>query len=146
MVTTADSVDRAVAAMHQGAHDFIVKPVGATKLVEAVRKAVHRVSAERRVGRPDITLPRLRSEAMDVSWPDPAGRSPRTAQDAAAMDGDLAAVRPLWMVERETIETAIAQCRGNISRAAGLLEISASTIYRKRLAWEARERGRKSTT
>jgi two-component system, repressor protein LuxO len=49
-------------------------------------------------------------------------------------------VRPLWQVEKEAIEEAIAACDGNIPRAAALLEISASTIYRKRLAWEAEGR------
>ncbi|HNE02391.1 MAG TPA: helix-turn-helix domain-containing protein, partial [Plasticicumulans sp.] len=33
------------------------------------------------------------------------------------------------------IEDAIAACDGNIPKAAALLEISASTIYRKRQAW-----------
>ena len=46
-------------------------------------------------------------------------------------------VRPLWEVEKEAIETAIAMCDGNVPKAAALLDISASTIYRKRLAWEA---------
>jgi DNA-binding NtrC family response regulator len=47
-----------------------------------------------------------------------------------------AALRPLWLVEKEAIEAAIAACDGNVPRAAALLEISPSTIYRKRLAWE----------
>ena len=47
------------------------------------------------------------------------------------------AVRPLWQVERDAIESAISACGGNISKAAALLEISASTIYRKRQAWQA---------
>ena len=46
-----------------------------------------------------------------------------------------AAIRPLWLVEKEVIEAAIDQCGGNIPRAAALLEVSASTIYRKRERW-----------
>jgi two-component system repressor protein LuxO len=46
-------------------------------------------------------------------------------------------IRPLWMVEKEVIEHAIASCDGNIPQAAALLELSPSTIYRKRLAWQA---------
>ncbi|WP_431861647.1 sigma-54-dependent transcriptional regulator [Azospirillum sp.] len=46
-------------------------------------------------------------------------------------------IRPLWQVEKDAIEDAIAACDGNIPRAAALLDISASTIYRKRLAWQA---------
>ena len=49
-------------------------------------------------------------------------------------------IRPLWLVEKEAIEEAIAACDGNIPRAAALLGISASTIYRKRMAWEAEGR------
>jgi two-component system repressor protein LuxO len=40
-------------------------------------------------------------------------------------------------VEKEAIEDAIQHCGGNIPRAAALLEVSPSTIYRKRQAWEA---------
>ena len=46
-------------------------------------------------------------------------------------------VRPLAMIEREVIEQAITLCEGNIPRAASLLEVSPSTIYRKKQAWEA---------
>ena len=45
-------------------------------------------------------------------------------------------VRPLWQVEKEAIEQAIASCDGNIPKAAALLEISPSTIYRKKQSWE----------
>ena len=50
-------------------------------------------------------------------------------------------IRPLWQVEKDTIESAIAACEGNIPRAAAALGISASTIYRKKSAWEADEAG-----
>lgn len=45
-------------------------------------------------------------------------------------------IRPLATVERETIERAIELCDGNIPKAAGLLDVSPSTIYRKKQAWE----------
>lgn len=44
-------------------------------------------------------------------------------------------IRPLWQVEKEAIESAIKQCGDNIPKAAALLEVSASTIYRKRERW-----------
>lgn len=44
-------------------------------------------------------------------------------------------VRPLWMIERDAIEHAIGVCGGNVQRAASLLEVAPSTLYRKRLAW-----------
>jgi DNA-binding NtrC family response regulator len=45
-------------------------------------------------------------------------------------------IRPLWLVEKDAIESAIATCDGNIPKAAAMLGISASTIYRKRQSWE----------
>jgi two-component system repressor protein LuxO len=59
------------------------------------------------------------------------------APAAAAPAAGPKAIRPLWQVEKDAIEDAIAACEGNIPRAAALLDISASTIYRKRLAWQA---------
>jgi two-component system repressor protein LuxO len=49
---------------------------------------------------------------------------------------ELAAIPPLWQVEKEAIESAIAICEGNIPKAAALLDISASTIYRKQKLWQ----------
>ncbi|WP_321392668.1 sigma-54 dependent transcriptional regulator [Emcibacter sp.] len=45
-------------------------------------------------------------------------------------------IRPLLEQEREIIEEAIRLCDGNISRAAGYLEINPSTIYRKMKSWK----------
>jgi two-component system repressor protein LuxO len=71
----------------------------------------------------------------------------RTAAPAAAADPAAAPaeggeeVVPLWMIEKRAIEQAIALCEGNIPKAAELLRISPSTIYRKRQAWAAGEEG-----
>ena len=46
------------------------------------------------------------------------------------------AIEPLWMVEKRAIEAAIEACDGNINRAAGLLEVAPSTLYRKKQSWE----------
>ncbi len=46
-----------------------------------------------------------------------------------------ARIRPLWVEERRIIEGAITAFGGNIARAAHALEISPSTIYRKRQTW-----------
>lgn len=45
-------------------------------------------------------------------------------------------IMPLWIEEKRIIETAIERCDGNVPRAAAFLEISASTIYRKKQQWE----------
>jgi len=44
-------------------------------------------------------------------------------------------VEPLAVVERRVIEQAIALFQGNIALAAEALELSPSTLYRKKLAW-----------
>ncbi len=48
-------------------------------------------------------------------------------------------IRPLEDVEREAIEDAISICHGNIAKAASLLGVSPSTIYRKKQTWDERE-------
>lgn len=45
-------------------------------------------------------------------------------------------VRTLAEVEREAIEIAISAANGNIPKAAALLDVSPSTIYRKKQNWE----------
>jgi two-component system repressor protein LuxO len=55
-----------------------------------------------------------------------------TAPGAAERAKTAADVRPLWMEEARIIDEAIAAFGGNIARAAAALEISPSTIYRKR--------------
>ncbi|HTZ36033.1 MAG TPA: sigma-54 dependent transcriptional regulator [Stellaceae bacterium] len=67
-----------------------------------------------------------------------AARPMPIAPLAAARDGGAqpAAIRPLWQVEKEAIEQAIALCNGNIPRAAALLEVNPSTIYRRKAEWE----------
>ncbi|MFC3228906.1 sigma-54-dependent transcriptional regulator [Marinibaculum pumilum] len=56
--------------------------------------------------------------------------SPRAGTDAAT------AIRPLWQVEKDAIEQAMSLCEDNIAKAAALLEINPSTIYRKRQRWQ----------
>ena len=73
------------------------------------------------------TLVRMRAESAET---------PR-AHDAKSEGAGV--IRPLWLEEKAIIERAIALCNGNIPKAAAMLEISASTIYRKRVAWEKTE-------
>lgn len=49
---------------------------------------------------------------------------------------DEQSIRPLDEVEREIIEQAISICGDNVPKAAARLGVSASTIYRKRSAWD----------
>ena len=53
----------------------------------------------------------------------------------ASIDSD-GEIRPLWMEERDIIERAINRYDGNIPKAAAMLDISPSTIYRKKQGWK----------
>ncbi len=53
-----------------------------------------------------------------------------------AYTGKESNILPLAMVERIAIDKAIAYCDGNIQQAALLLEVAASTIYRKINSWK----------
>lgn len=55
------------------------------------------------------------------------------------LHGGVASIRPLAEVEKKTIEEAIEICGGNVSRAAGYLDVNPSTIYRKLKQWQQEE-------
>ncbi|MGI0116041.1 sigma-54-dependent transcriptional regulator [Zooshikella sp. RANM57] len=48
-------------------------------------------------------------------------------------------ILPLWIEEKRIIERAISKCDGNIPRAAAFLEVSPSTIYRKKQHWDKKK-------
>ncbi|MGE0231850.1 MAG: sigma 54-interacting transcriptional regulator [Flavobacteriaceae bacterium] len=60
--------------------------------------------------------------------------TPHEREDAAAFSA-AEAVEPLWRQEKRIIEQAIGRFGGNIAKAAAALEVSPSTIYRKRMGW-----------
>jgi DNA-binding NtrC family response regulator len=110
VVITADgSLNRAVEAMREGALDFLVKPFNADRLLITLGNVL-----ERR---------RLNSMVESLS------------SHAGAENGNGPTILPLHVTERNAIEQAIRACDGNVVRAAALLEISASTIYRKLAHW-----------
>jgi two-component system repressor protein LuxO len=61
--------------------------------------------------------------------------APIAASPTATPSTEKISIKPLAQAEREIIEQAIDYCDGNIPKAAGLLEVSPSTIYRKKAAW-----------
>ncbi|HEY4161779.1 MAG TPA: response regulator [Dongiaceae bacterium] len=114
VVITADgSLNRAIEAMREGALDFLVKPFNADRLLITLNNVLERQ--------------RLNSMVESLS-----GRA------AHASDGSQTElqVRPLHVTERSAIEQAIRACDGNVVRAAALLQVSASTIYRKLAQWQ----------
>jgi len=67
----------------------------------------------------------------------PANDPAWIASDGAKSAGRGNKVRPLHEIERDVIEEALRRNDGNVPRAAALLEISPSTVYRKLQSWNA---------
>ena len=65
--------------------------------------------------------------------------NPHATGESAPLRKRADNILPLWETEKLAIEDAINSCSGNIPKAAALLGISASTIYRKRQHWETLE-------
>ena len=83
----------------------------------------------------DMLPPLLfRREVGELSAPGNGGSRPEQTNSISAVN-----INPLWVSERKAIEQAITHCKGNIPRAAALLEVSPSTIYRKVKQWEKLE-------
>jgi len=73
-----------------------------------------------------------------------SGKAPTSeVSDAPAAEAEVPAsvaipereIEPLHVIERRHIELGIAACDGNISKAAVLLGVNPSTLYRKRRSW-----------
>ncbi|WP_404406008.1 sigma 54-interacting transcriptional regulator [Pelagibacterium halotolerans] len=69
------------------------------------------------------------ANAADIEARGPIGAEP-------PVSSAMPAILPMWQQEQRIIEDALAAYGGNIARAAAALEISPSTIYRKKLNWE----------
>jgi DNA-binding NtrC family response regulator len=120
IVVTADgSLATAAQAMREGAQDFLIKPFNADRLLVTLKNV----------------LEHRRLNVMVENLGERPAPAPRPPSGKTAFADALAAIRPLAEVERNAIENAIALCRGNIVKAAALLEINPSTIYRKRAEW-----------
>jgi two-component system repressor protein LuxO len=66
----------------------------------------------------------------------PSNEQPNTSNLAPETEATTnTVIKPLWQVEKNAIESAILFCDGNIPKAAAMLEVSPSTIYRKKLGW-----------
>ncbi len=90
----------------------------------------------------DIVTPSMLPPPLsDISASMPAlsaqGESPGGEPAVTSAGTDSMTIQPLWQVEKQVIEHTIEHCDGNIPKAAALLEISPSTIYRKRQQWES---------
>jgi len=83
-----------------------------------------------------IGYEQLRAAIMDSDLVDGAAQA-ASVTFASAAEGRLGGVEPLWLTEKRAIQSAIDYCEGNVNRAAGLLEVAPSTIYRKIQSWKS---------
>jgi DNA-binding NtrC family response regulator len=121
VVLAADtSISATLAAMQAGAHECVNRDIGGEDLVERIG------ALSCRHGR----LGPLTRGALNTQAGRPAG-----ATQAASLPAMRDLVLPMWRQEQRIIEDAIQSFAGNIAMAAAALELSPSTIYRKRQAW-----------
>lgn len=58
---------------------------------------------------------------------------------AGELKSDAPLMRPMWQVEKETIENAMKACDDNVTQVSAALEMSPSTIYRRLREFEEKE-------
>ena len=114
------SISAALEGMRAGAHDCVGNDLDPAAMARRVGDLA------RRHGKAQFLVPAPTPAAM------PAGGYPVAAPQIPVMR-DL--VLPMWRQEQRIIEDAIQSFAGNIALAAAALELSPSTIYRKRQAW-----------
>lgn len=160
------SVSATLAALQAGAHEHITRPIDgpalAIRLSELAQRHGRPIAAsfrgpadrERLAGLLDASnqlqtvldflardLPGSAEHLEGVArrivamFDDGAG----TAVQPEVAPGMRPAVLPMWQQEQRIIEDAILSFGGNIALAAQALELSPSTIYRKRQAWAEME-------
>jgi DNA-binding NtrC family response regulator len=159
------SVSATLAALQAGAHEHVTRPVDGSTLAARLLELAQRhgrpitgafrgpAERERLAGLIDASsklqavldfvardLPgsaaHLEGVARRIVAMFDGGETDRRA--AATMESAAAirpAVLPMWQQEQRIIEQAIESFGGNIALAAQALELSPSTIYRKRQVW-----------
>jgi len=120
------SISVALEGMRAGAHDC----VGADLDTPALARRIGELA--RRHGKAHLLVPVAAAQGFPMGQIGPASSQPEIP-----VMRDL--VLPMWRQEQRIIEDAIRSFAGNIGLAAAALELSPSTIYRKRQAWAEME-------
>jgi DNA-binding NtrC family response regulator len=162
VLSDGHSVSATLAALQAGAHEHVTRPVDGVVLAARLSELAHRhgrpiagafrgpAERERVAGLIDASsqlqtvldfvardLPgsaeNLEGVARRIVAMFDGGETERRA--ASAESPMRPTVLPMWQQEQRIIEEAIESFAGNIALAAAALELSPSTIYRKRQAW-----------
>jgi len=130
----AASVSTTLAVMGAGAHDCLATPFAegtlGTRVVDLARRhgKASALGGEAWPPEPQPSLAEAFTEMQQAYQ--------QIARLAGTPSGERkSAVLPMWQQEQRIIEEAIASFGGNVALAAAALEISPSTIYRKRQTW-----------
>ena len=108
--------------------------------VRQLQNAIHQlvVLHEGELVEETMLPPEVRSGHLESDEADSA-RGNNPGQSVAAHITRREQIEPLWLLERRAIENAIDICDGNVNRAAGLLEVAPSTLYRKLQDWKKQQ-------
>jgi len=112
-------------------------PGNVRELENAIRRAVVLHNAE------VVTADMLPFGAMPASATEGNGPAPASGPLSRPSRDQLydILIRPLDELDIMAIDAALERFGGNVTRAARALDISTSTIYRKKQAWDERQRG-----
>ncbi|MBR9726827.1 sigma-54-dependent transcriptional regulator [Shewanella intestini] len=112
--------------------EYDMLPVQVLKALPSVNTQSSKTGAE---------INQLNTADIMTHLPSQADNVPQQAQfeDASPVAVDDGPIEALWKTEKRTIEHAIDMCEGNIPKAAAMLDISPSTIYRKKQSWDDME-------
>ena len=82
------------------------------------------------------------SKGPEITTMSPSGYAGLNQLKASSVDGakgfTVNLERSFDEIERDVLEAAISHCNGSIPRAAEMLKLSPSTIYRKRDSWASK--------
>lgn len=121
MLVADASLSIALGAMRAGAHECLATATEPETLVRRIGELARRHGKSRLVTRSARPLAPVAAATG--------------AQPAPSIPVMRDLVLPMWRQEQKIIEDAIQTFAGNIAMAAAALELSPSTIYRKRQAW-----------
>jgi DNA-binding NtrC family response regulator len=154
-LSDGSSVTATLAALSAGAHDHVARPIEGSALVGRLAELAHRHGRDIAAALAPPTVGSLAGlvdasgQLQDVlelvarGVPGGPEHLEGLVRRIVSMFGSGAdgaesmrpTVLPMWRQEQRIIEEAIASFSGNITLAAQALELSPSTIYRKRQAW-----------
>lgn len=121
-------------AVHEGAFDYLVKPIDTKRLAQTVLNAV-----DGKFTHDTATDPYCKAFVDATGSQNPVSKSAYNDNANSSLADLVNAEWTLTDLERLVIELAISQDNGLAPKVAKQLNVSPSTLYRKREVWLAKE-------